>query len=101
MYLLVFVLCLEKFWNVLYESLSKGTYTVKQMTRQALMSITGCFLIIYLFDIYLFYSNRWKAKDWFINFETSLTSMNQELQDLFTAIDFKLLTQVFVTKSQE
>ena len=62
------------------------------MTREGLISIIGmaCLLFTYLFDINLFYSNRWKAKDWFINFETFLTSMNQELQDLFTAIDFKL-----------
>ena len=65
------------------------------------MSIKGCFLFTYLFDIYLLYSHRWKANDWYINFETSPTSMNQELQELFTAIDFKLQTQVFVTKSQE
>jgi len=71
-------------------SVSKGTYKVKQMARQALMSIKGCLLFTYLFDICLLYSHRWKAKDWYINFETSLTSMNQELQDLFTAIDFKL-----------
>ena len=74
------------------------------MTREALISINvliAHYLLQYLFDIYLLYSHRWKAKDWFINFETSLTSMNQELQDLFITIDFKLWIQVFATKSQE
>ena len=50
----------KKILKVIYKFLTKGTYTVRQMTREALISIIrmACQIFIYLFDIYSFYSNR-------------------------------------------